>query len=71
MVSFTSQKEAESYRHQKLDSLARLQQEAESISGVAYSEVWLNEFTPSFIVGLNSEDEHFVSFDLKLILEID
>lgn len=60
MTTFNSLQDAEDFKKSNADLLMRIQAEVEAVPGVVSSEVWLNGNPPSFIVGLDSEDNHFV-----------
>lgn len=64
MQTFESLKQAEEFKENNQWMLLTLQSEAESVAGVVCSEVWLNGNCPSFVVGIDCEDQHIVSFKI-------
>lgn len=64
MKLFNSLQEAEQFKVNNLEYIASLQTEAELIPEVIYSELWLNRYSPSCVIGFDDEDQEFVSFKI-------
>lgn len=65
IMMFKNINEAEAFKNNNTAMLQALQTEIEKIDGVAYSDVWLNKNSPSFVAGYNNEDEQIVSLKIE------
>lgn len=65
MLKFNSIEDAEAFIKENVESLNCIYLEAESISGVVRSELWINGIPPSYVVGLDINDAEMVCFPLS------
>lgn len=64
MTTFRTTEEALAFKRQYADIIKAIQDEVEAVDGVDYSEVWLCGNAPSFVAGVDHNDEHFVSIKI-------
>lgn len=68
-IVFESGEDAEAWRNQNHQLLARLHEEVASIEGVAYTETWLCGACPSYIAGCGDDDHILVCLPIRQIQE--
>jgi hypothetical protein len=64
-MKFASREEALRYKRTHAEHIELALQFACSLESVEYGEVWLNQHTPSYVAGFNSEDDIVVSIPLS------
>ncbi|EGR0763340.1 hypothetical protein ETS23_06365 [Vibrio parahaemolyticus] len=65
-ITFSSSEEAAQFRRNHAIALDLVIQRVKTMQGVNYADVWLNQNSPSFVAGYDSNDEQIVR--IKLIV---
>ncbi len=63
-VTFSSLKEAETFRRNNSTMIDLLKMRVSNMPGVVHADVWLNESEPSFVAGYDAQDEQIVKIKL-------
>lgn len=65
-VTFASSEEAAQFKREHSQALDSLVERVKNMPGVDYADVWLNEYSPSFVAGYDSNDEQIVRIRLSM-----